>query len=278
MNGNGDPLYAGYGLTKWFGGLRAVHDLTLELFAGQVLALVGDNGAGKSTALKMLAGSLRPDAGSILLDGESVRLVSPRTARTLGIETVYQDLALADTLEVVQNVFSGRELTRYGFLRRAEMAKQTVSLLENFKVHIPSVFAQIAALSGGQRQGCAISRAVSGGSRVLLLDEPTAALGIAERGGVSGGSRVLLLDEPTAALGIAERGGVLDLIKHLRDAGIGILIISHNLPDVFEVADRITVLRRGERVGNVAAGEVTATDVVAMITGLSQNAAAAEDA
>ncbi len=254
MNGNGDPLYAGYGLTKWFGGLRAVHDLTLELFAGQVLALVGDNGAGKSTALKMLAGSLRPDAGSILLDGESVRLVSPRTARTLGIETVYQDLALADTLEVVQNVFSGRELTRYGFLRRAEMAKQTVSLLENFKVHIPSVFAQIAALSGGQRQGCAISRAVSGGSRVLLLDEPT------------------------AALGIAERGGVLDLIKHLRDAGIGILIISHNLPDVFEVADRITVLRRGERVGNVAAGEVTATDVVAMITGLSQNAAAAEDA
>ena len=250
MSPNADPLCAGYGLTKWFGGLRAVHDLTLELFAGQVLALVGDNGAGKSTALKMLAGSLRPDGGSILLDGESVRLASPRAARTLGIETVYQDLALADTLEVVQNVFSGRELTRYGFLRRVEMATLTASLLEDFKVHIPNVFAQISSLSGGQRQGCAISRAVRGGSRVLLLDEPT------------------------AALGIAERRNVLELIKHLRDSGIAVLIISHNLPDVFEVADRITVLRRGERVGNVAAAEVEATDVVAMITGLSQDAAA----
>ena len=253
MNGNGEPLYAGYGLTKWFGGLRAVHDLSLELFAGGVLALVGDNGAGKSTALKMLAGSLRPDAGSILLDGESVRLASPRTARGLGIETVYQDLALADTLEVVQNVFSGRELTRYGFLRRVEMAKLTASLLADFRVRIPSVFAQISSLSGGQRQGCAISRAVSGGRRVLLLDEPT------------------------AALGIAERRNVLELIKSLRDTGIGILIISHNLPDVFDVADRITVLRRGECVGTVATDEVEANDVVAMITGLSHKADAAGD-
>ena len=252
MNGNGDPLYAGYGLTKWFGGLRAVHDLSLELFAGQVLALVGDNGAGKSTALKMLAGSLRPDAGSITLDGEHVRLAGPRAARALGIETVYQDLALADTLEVVQNVFSGRELTRHGFLQRVEMTKQTESLLEEFRVKIPSVFAQISSLSGGQRQGCAISRAVSGGSRVLLLDEPT------------------------AALGVAERRNVLELIKSLRDAGIGILIISHNLPDVFEVADRITVLRRGERVGTVPAGDVDAGDLVAMITGASGNAAAGD--
>lgn len=250
MNGKGDPLYAGYGLTKWFGGLRAVHDLSLELFAGQVLALVGDNGAGKSTTLKMLAGSLRPDAGSMLLDGEHVRLAGPRTARALGIETVYQDLALADTLEVVQNVFSGRELTRYGFLQRVEMTKQTESLLEEFRVKIPSVFAQISSLSGGQRQGCAISRAVSGGSRVLLLDEPT------------------------AALGVAERRNVLELIKSLRDAGIGILIISHNLPDVFEVADRICVLRRGERVGTVPAADVDAGDLVAMITGASGNAAA----
>ena len=248
MSANGDPLYAGYRLTKWFGGLRAVHDLSLELYAGQVLALVGDNGAGKSTALKMLAGSLRPDAGSILLEGEGVRLLSPRTARTLGIETVYQDLALSDTLEVVQNVFSGRELTRFGFLRRVEMTKLTANLLENFKIHIPNVFVQISSLSGGQRQGCAVSRAVSGGSRVLLLDEPT------------------------AALGVAERRNVLDLIKHLRDTGIGILIISHNLPDVFEVADRITVLRRGERVGTVAAAEVDAAGLVAMITGLSNNA------
>ncbi|MYI56375.1 MAG: sugar ABC transporter ATP-binding protein [Acidimicrobiia bacterium] len=253
MNGNGAPLYAGYGLTKWFGGLRAVHDLSLELFAGQVLALVGDNGAGKSTTLKMLAGSLRPDAGSITLEGEHVRLASPRTARALGIETVYQDLALADTLEVVQNVFSGRELTRYGFLQRVEMTKQTESLLEEFRVKIPSVFAQISSLSGGQRQGCAISRAVSGGSRVLLLDEPT------------------------AALGVAERRNVLELIKSLRDAGIGILIISHNLPDVFEVADRITVLRRGERVGTVPAADVDAGDLVAMITGASGNAAPAGD-
>ncbi len=252
MSANGDPLYAGYGLTKWFGGLRAVHDLSVELFAGQVLALVGDNGAGKSTTLKMLAGSLRPDAGSITLDGEGVRLAGPRTARALGIETVYQDLALADTLEVVQNVFSGRELTRYGFLRRVEMTKQTESLLEEFRVRIPSVFAQISSLSGGQRQGCAISRAVSGGSRVLLLDEPT------------------------AALGVAERRNVLELIKSLRDAGIGILIISHNLPDVFEVADRITVLRRGERVGTVPAADVDAGDLVAMITGASGNAAAGE--
>lgn len=249
MSANGDPLYAGYGLTKWFGGLRAVHDLSVELFAGQVLALVGDNGAGKSTTLKMLAGSLRPDAGSITLDGEGVRLGGPRTARALGIETVYQDLALADTLEVVQNVFSGRELTRYGFLQRVEMTKQTERLLEEFRVEIPSVFAQISSLSGGQRQGCAISRAVSGGSRVLLLDEPT------------------------AALGVAERRNALELIKSLRDAGIGILMISHNLPDVFEVADRITVLRRGERVGTVPAADVDAGDLVAMITGASGNAA-----
>lgn len=253
MSVNGDPLYAGYGLTKWFGGLRAVHDLSVELFAGQVLALVGDNGAGKSTTLKMLAGSLRPDAGAITLDGEGVRLGGPRAARALGIETVYQDLALADTLEVVQNVFSGRELTRYGFLQRIEMTKQTESLLEEFRVKIPSVFAQISSLSGGQRQGCAISRAVSGGSRVLLLDEPT------------------------AALGVAERQNVLELIKSLRDAGIGILIISHNLPDVFEVADRICVLRRGERVGTVPAADVDAGDLVAMITGAS-GAAAAGDA
>ena len=252
MSADGDPLYAGYGLAKWFGGLRAVHDLSVELFAGQVLALVGDNGAGKSTTLKMLAGSLRPDAGSITLDGEGVRLAGPRTARALGIETVYQDLALADTLEVVQNVFSGRELTRYGFLQRVEMTKQTESLLEEFRVKIPSVFAQISSLSGGQRQGCAISRAVSGGSRVLLLDEPT------------------------AALGVAERRNVLELIKSLRDAGIGILMISHNLPDVFEVADRITVLRRGERVGTVPAADVDAGDLVAMITGASGNAAAGD--
>jgi len=252
MSANGDPLYAGYGLTKWFGGLRAVHDLSVELFAGQVLALVGDNGAGKSTTLKMLAGSLRPDAGSITLDGEGVRLAGPRTARALGIETVYQDLALADTLEVVQNVFSGRELTRYGFLQRIEMTKQTEGLLEEFRVKIPSVFAQISSLSGGQRQGCAISRAVSGGSRVLLLDEPT------------------------AALGVAERRNVLELIKSLRDAGIGILIISHNLPDVFEVADQITVLRRGARVGTVPAADVDAGDLVAMITGASGNAAAGD--
>jgi len=249
MSANGDPLYAGYGLTKWFGGLRAVHDLSVELFAGQVLALVGDNGAGKSTTLKMLAGSLRPDAGSITLDGEGVRLAGPRTARALGIETVYQDLALADTLEVVQNVFSGRELTRYGFLRRVEMTKQTESLLEEFRVRIPSVFAQISSLSGGQRQGCAISRAVSGGSRVLLLDEPT------------------------AALGVAERRNVLELIKSLRDAGIGILMISHNLPDVFEVADRITVLRRGERGATVPAADADAGDLVAMITDASGHAA-----
>jgi ABC-type sugar transport system ATPase subunit len=241
------PVYAGYGLTKSFGGLKAVDDVSIELVSGNVLALVGDNGAGKSTLLKMLAGSLTPDEGSIVLDGVEVHLHSPRVARHLGVETVYQDLALADTLDVVQNVCSGRELTRFGFLRRAEMTRRTEELLETLRIQVPNVFSQISFLSGGQRQGCAISRAVGWGSRVLLFDEPT------------------------AALGVAERSNVLALIKRLRDRGIGILVISHSLPDVFEVADRVMVLRHGEHIATVAANSVEPSDVVAMITGLTSD-------
>jgi D-xylose transport system ATP-binding protein len=239
------PEIAGYDLYLAFGGVQAVRGVSVEVHGGEVVALLGDNGAGKSTTLKILAGVIQPDQGRIMVSGEEVRLRSPHSAQERGIDTVYQDLALADSLDVVQNIFCGRELHRLGVLRRAEMEHRTKQLLEEVDVHIPNTVAPVRLLSGGQRQATAITRAIGWGSRVLLLDEPT------------------------AALGVNERAHVLSVIRTLRARGLAVLIISHSLPDVFGVADRLVVLRRGEVVGSAAVKDVDENDVVGMITGLS---------
>jgi D-xylose transport system ATP-binding protein len=232
------------GLHLAYGGVKAVEGVSLSIHAGEIHALLGDNGAGKSTTLKLLAGALQPDAGKIYCDGEPVSVKSPRVARGLGVETVYQDLALADTLDVTQNIFAGREL-HYpgGVIRRREMDAFARKLLSDLDVRVPSNLVSMRSLSGGQRQGTAIARAAGWGSRVLLLDEPT------------------------AALGVAERTNVLNLLRTLRERGIGMLLISHNLADVFAIADRITVLRRAKVVGAARVEETDQRTIVALITG-----------
>jgi len=247
------PVLAGYELHHSFGGVQAVRGVSIEIFGGEVVAVLGDNGAGKSTTLKILAGAIQPDRGRVVVDGEEVRLRSPRAAKDRGIETVYQDLALADTLDVVQNMFSGRELHRFGVLRRAEMERAAGRLLEEVDVEIPRTVTPVRLLSGGQRQATAITRAVGWGNRALLLDEPT------------------------AALGVNERAHVLSLIRTLKARALAILIVSHSLPDVFSIADRVVVLRRGEVVGSAAVSEVDENDVVGMITGLARTQPKAGD-
>lgn len=237
------PVLAAHRLKKAFGGVRAVRGVSFELHAGEIVALLGDNGAGKSTTLKMLAGVLQPDAGQIVFGGKEVKLRSARDAQRLGIETVYQDLALADPLDVTQNIFAGRELHRLGFVRRGEMERLARALFEELQVRIPKVAAPVRALSGGQRQGTAIARAVRWGSNTLLLDEPT------------------------AALGVRERSHVLDVVLSLRSKGIATLLITHSLPDAFEVADRFVILRHGRVVMKAPSAGVTQKEVVSLMMG-----------
>jgi D-xylose transport system ATP-binding protein len=213
---------------------------------------VGDNGAGKSTLVKTIAGIHAPDAGTISFEGEAVNITSPSDAVDLGIATVYQDLALCDNLDVVENLFLGREETSGGPgpvspLDEVGMEKQTGELLENLAVTITDVRSEVGTMSGGQRQQVAIARS--------LLGEP----------------KLVMLDEPTAALGVRQTAQVLALVKRLRERGYGVLVISHNLADVFEVADRIYVLRLGREAGDFNAGDVSQDQVVAAITGASGN-------
>jgi D-xylose transport system ATP-binding protein len=212
-----------------------------------VVALVGDNGAGKSTLVKAIAGTHQPDEGAIFFEGNEVKIHTPSDATRLGIETVYQDLALCDNLDVVANMFLGRErmaVPRVGPLSELDMEKTSLGVLKGLNVTtIRSVRTPVASLSGGQRQSVAISRAVMWNSRVVLLDEPT------------------------AALGVAQTAQVIALIKRLREQGLGVVVISHNLHDVFEVADRIIVLRLGRRVATFKHDETTPEEVVAAITG-----------
>jgi ABC-type sugar transport system ATPase subunit len=233
-------------LRKEFGAVAAVDGVTLDADGGEVVALVGDNGAGKSTVVNCLAGVHPPTSGRILLDGAAVQFSHPLEARRQGIEAVLQDLALADLQPVYMNVFLGRELVR-GPLRRLDrdaMAAETQRLLDNLDVRIDSPRKTIRDLSGGQRQGVAIARAVHWAQRVVLMDEPTASLGVAE----------------------TER--VEELIRRLRERGTAVLLVSHSLDQVFRLADRICVLRRGRQVGIRAASETTGEEIVAMITGL----------
>jgi D-xylose transport system ATP-binding protein len=232
------------GLSKNFGSVQALTDVDFEVRSGEVMALVGDNGAGKSTLIKCIAGINPIDAGEVYFEGKPVALHGPRDAAKLGIEIVYQDLALCDNLDVVQNMFLGREVHDGVFrLRDAPMEQRAAETLKALSVTtISSIRQQVSSLSGGQRQSIAVARAVLWNSRVVILDEPT------------------------AALGVAQTRQVLDLVKRLASQGLAVVIVSHNLSDVFEVADRITVLRLGRIVGVYERAKSTPTEIVGAIT------------
>jgi D-xylose transport system ATP-binding protein len=250
------PLLELKGVTKSFGAVRALTDVEFEVHAGEVVAVVGDNGAGKSTLSKAISGIQPGDSYEASFEGQPVRLETPQDGTRLGIATVYQDLALADNLDVVENLYLGREVTGVGvgrnlrLLDEVQMEKRTRELLDELKVRtLRSVRTDVGALSGGQRQSVAIARS--------LLGEP----------------RLVMLDEPTAALGVAQTAEVIALVKRLRDRGLGVVIISHNLNDIFQMADRIVVLYLGRRSATFDRATSTPEQVVAAITGASGNGA-----
>ncbi|WP_079127258.1 ATP-binding cassette domain-containing protein [Streptomyces sp. TP-A0874] len=242
------PVLALRGVSKRFGAVQALTDVQLEIHAGEVLALVGDNGAGKSTLVKTIAGVHPIDEGAIEWDGRPVAIHRPHHAQELGIATVYQDLALCDNLDVVANLFLGREERSASVLDEVAMEKRAKELLDTLSIRIPSVRIPVAALSGGQRQVVAIARA--------LIGEP----------------RVVILDEPTAALGVEQTAQVLDLVERLRERGLGVILISHNMADVRAVADRVAVLRLGRNNGVFSVSDTSHEEIIAAITGATDNA------
>ena len=241
------PLLSLRGISKAFGAVSALTDVDLDVHAGEIVALVGDNGAGKSTLVKILAGAHAADAGSIQWNGEPVTISSPLEAQQLGIATVYQDLALCDNLDVVQNLFLGRETGSAFAMDEVDMEKRSWGLLAQLSAKIPSVRIPVASLSGGQRQTVAIARS--------LVGEPS----------------VVILDEPTAALGVAQTAEVLNLVERLRDHGLGVILISHNMANVQNVSDRIVVLRLGRNNGAFRTKDVSYEDIVTAITGAADN-------
>jgi ABC-type sugar transport system ATPase subunit len=245
------PLLEVCHLTKRFGGLTAVDDVGLQVFPGEVVALLGDNGAGKSTLIKMVSGVYQPDEGQIFFQGKEVRLASPAGALELGIETLYQDLALAENLDVFSNVFLGREKTRR-FLRlipvldHPTMYEESKKVLDRLDIQIPSLRKLIKTLSGGQRQAVAIGRSIYWNAKLLIMDEPT------------------------AALGVQEQRKVLDLVRLLGSQGIPVIIISHQMYDVFAVSDRLVVMRRGKKVAERITKQTNTDEVVSLITGAQE--------
>jgi D-xylose transport system ATP-binding protein len=243
LSENGAPTLELVGINKSFGAVHVLHDVNLAVHPGQVTALVGDNGAGKSTLIKCIAGIHPIDSGSVMFEGRPVNIGSPKDAAGYGIEIVYQDLALADNLDITQNMFLGRERKKGIVLDEASMEQAARETLARLSVRtVKSVRQQVASLSGGQRQTVAIAKAV-------LWD-----------------SKVVILDEPTAALGVAQTRQVLDLVRRLAETGHGVILISHNMNDVFEVADRITTLYLGRVAADVARSDVTHSQVVELIT------------
>jgi simple sugar transport system ATP-binding protein len=245
-----EPLLEARKIVKSFGRVQALTGANFTVYPQEVVALVGDNGAGKSTLVKTLVGVHPPDSGEILFEGAPVEIHTPQQARAIGIETVYQDLALAAEIDPAANMFLGREIMRggplgkLGFLDKAEMRRRSEEAFRDLGVQIQDTSAPVANMSGGQRQGIAISRAVTWASKVVFMDEPT------------------------AALGVVQTRNVLDQIKRVRDdQGLAVVLISHNLPEIFEVADRIEVLRLGERVARLRPSDVSMEDVVSAMTG-----------
>ncbi len=250
-----EPMLQVRELTKRFGGLTAVDRVDLEVYPGEVVGLLGDNGAGKSTLIKMVSGVYRPDGGQIFFQGKEIKLGSPMDALELGIETLYQDLALAENLNVYANIFLGRERTKpfLGFIRvldHAAMHEESEKVLKRLEIEIPSLKSQIKTLSGGQRQAVAIGRSIYWNAKLLIMDEPT------------------------AALGVQEQRKVLDLVRVLRSQNIPIIVISHQLYDIFSVCDRLVIMRRGKKVAERLTKETTPDEVVGLIIGSEEVAAA----
>jgi ABC-type sugar transport system ATPase subunit len=242
------PILQAKGLYKRFGGLVAVDHVSLDVYPGEVIGLLGDNGAGKSTLIKMISGAYKPDGGQILLDGKAVSFSTPLEARRLGIETIYQDLALCDNLDASANIFLGREKMRhqlgiFRMLDRPYMLRESRQVLDQLDIRIPELRNPIRQLSGGQRQAVSIARAVYWNAHLMIMDEPT------------------------ASLGVPEQLKVLELIRTLRNQGVPVILISHNMQDVFAVADRVIVMRRGSKAGERKISETTENEVVSLMVG-----------
>ncbi|ROZ61900.1 ATP-binding cassette domain-containing protein [Ramlibacter sp. WS9] len=250
MGANPKLVMQAKGLVKRYGQVTALDGADFELRAGEILAVIGDNGAGKSSLIKALSGATIPDAGELLLDGKPVHFRSPIDARRAGIETVYQDLAVAPAMSIAENLFLGRELRRPGFLGsvlrmldKKKMLEESIARMQELKVGIRSMTQPVETLSGGQRQCVAVGRAAAFAQHVVIMDEPT------------------------AALGVKEGNMVLDLIRRVRDRGLPVVLISHNMPHVFEVADRIHVARLGKRAAVLNPRKISMSDTVAVMTG-----------
>jgi fructose transport system ATP-binding protein len=247
------PLLEARGLVKRFGHVTALAGADFDLYPGEICAIIGDNGAGKSTLIKALSGALQPDSGEIRLGDERTHFRTPRDARRAGIETVYQDLAVAPALDIASNVFLGRERRRRGALGRAlrlldkrAMRRDAQRHFDELGIRVQSISTQVEALSGGQRQGVAVARAAAWARRLVIMDEPT------------------------AALGVKETGQVLNLIRRVRDRGLPVILISHDMPHVFDLADRIHIMRLGRRVAVVTPQSHTMAEAVAIMTGATE--------
>jgi fructose transport system ATP-binding protein len=247
------PILEARGLVKRYGHVEALRGADLELYPNEILALIGDNGAGKSTLIKALSGAVQPDEGEIRLEGKPVHFRSPRDARGAGIETVYQDLAVSPALDIAANIFLGREARRRGplgsvlrMLDKRTMRREAAQHFAELQIGIQSIGQAVEELSGGQRQGVAVARAATWARRLVIMDEPT------------------------AALGVKETGQVLELIRRVRDRGLPVILISHDMPHVFELADRISIMRLGRRIAVVTPQSHSMPEAVAIMTGAAR--------